>query len=58
MKSGVHQLLIYYQVTNLLKSEYLAILIAFLSIFFFGFGVFGNDEKILQEKIIVLLVEL
>ena len=29
----------------------LAILISFLGIFFCGFGVFGNDEKILQDKI-------
>ena len=29
----------------------LAILISFLGILFFGFGVFGNDEKILQDKI-------
>ena len=29
----------------------LAILISFLCILFFGFGVFGNDEKILQDKI-------
>ena len=29
----------------------LAILIAFLGICFCGFGVFGNDEKILQNKI-------
>ena len=29
----------------------LAILISSLCILFFGFGVFGNDEKILQDKI-------
>jgi len=29
----------------------LTILISFLCVFFCGFGVFGNDEKILQDKI-------